>query len=57
VVAKDEGEDAFMSARDVNFPTPGGNVGWRRRRPEDQTEAMARASAGSSAGRRMTVGN
>ena len=47
--------DAFMSAMDLNLRTPGGNVRRRRRRPNAQTDAMARASAGSPAGRHTSL--
>ena len=50
-----DGDDAFMSAMDLNFRTPGGNVRRCMRRPNAQTDAIVRASAGSPAGRHTTV--
>jgi hypothetical protein len=51
----DHGEAAFMSVMDLNFRTPGANVRRCRPRPNAQTDAMARASAGSPAGRHTSL--
>lgn len=48
-------DDAFKSATDLNFRTPGGNFRGLRRRPNSRTDLIARTSSGDPAGRHASL--